>query len=45
MDPNDFPLTRGAAYFANEDDYRKYVDRMGDVPPEVRDSRVRDQCD
>ena len=34
-DPNDFPFTKGAAYFANEDDYRKYVELMGDVPPEV----------
>ena len=34
-DPNDFPLTKNAAYFANEDDYHKYVELMGDVPPEV----------
>ncbi|KAI0706563.1 hypothetical protein C8Q76DRAFT_630169 [Earliella scabrosa] len=33
-DPNDFPFTKNAAYFANEDDYRKYVDLMGDVPAE-----------
>ncbi|KAI0735656.1 hypothetical protein C8Q76DRAFT_611678 [Earliella scabrosa] len=34
LDPNDFALTLGAAYFANEQDFRAYVSLMGEVPPE-----------
>ncbi|KAI0744400.1 hypothetical protein C8Q76DRAFT_604248 [Earliella scabrosa] len=34
MDPNDFALSLGAAYFANELDFHKYVSAMGEVPPE-----------
>ena len=44
-DPHDFPLTKNAAYFANEDDYDKYVRLMGDVPPEVRpNARTEPVC-
>lgn len=35
-DHKDFPLTLGAAYFANEDDWDKYTTALGDVLPEVR---------
>ena len=35
LDPNDFPMTMGAAYFANEKDFRKYVAIRGEVEPEV----------
>ncbi|KAI0711729.1 hypothetical protein C8Q76DRAFT_623155 [Earliella scabrosa] len=34
LDPNDFALTAGAAYFANEADFRKYLQMTGDVEPE-----------
>ena len=38
LDPNDFPMTMGAAYFANERDFRSYVTLRGEVEPEVRQS-------
>lgn len=36
----DFPLTRGAAYFANKDDWVKYQAAIGEPEPEVRDHRL-----
>lgn len=34
-DPNDFPLTEGAAYFANESDFKKYQMQSGNTVQEV----------
>ena len=34
-DPDDVPLTKGAAYFADEDDFAKYLVKMGPLKIEV----------
>ena len=34
-DPKDFPLTKGAAYFAHEDDFKLYIDMTKPYPMEV----------
>ena len=36
MDPLDFPLSKGAGYFVNEDDVKRYEADLGDFKPEVR---------
>ncbi|PIL28189.1 hypothetical protein GSI_09726 [Ganoderma sinense ZZ0214-1] len=33
-DPNDYPLTKGAAYFANEDDFKHYIATTKPYPNE-----------
>ena len=37
VDPLDFPLTKGAGYFVNEDDVAQYEAGLGEFKPEVRD--------
>ena len=34
-DPKDFPLTKGAAYFAHEDDFKTYIAKTKPYPNEV----------
>lgn len=34
-DPNDFPLTLGASYFANEKDTKQYLKTLGPLELEV----------
>ena len=34
-DPRDFPLTKGAAYFAHEDDFKEYIAKAKPYPVEV----------
>ena len=35
LDPNDFPLTKGASYFMHEDDLKKYLKKFGPLKREV----------
>ena len=35
-DPNDFPLSKGAAYFVHEGDVARYLPKLGDLKIEVR---------
>lgn len=35
MDAHDFPLTKGAAYFAHEDDFTRYQQTLGPLAPDV----------
>ena len=35
-DPDDFPLSKGAGYFVNEDDVKVYEKDEGKFKPEVR---------
>lgn len=34
-DPDDYPMTKGAAYFANEDQFKSYQEEIGAVEKEV----------
>ncbi len=34
-DPNDMPLSLGAAYFANEIEFARYQETLGPLKPEV----------
>ena len=34
-DPNDFPLSKGAAYFVHEDDVMRYLPKLGALKIEV----------
>ena len=36
LDPNDFPLTLGAGYFAHEGDFEAYQKLLGPMEREVR---------
>lgn len=36
MDAHDFPLTKGCAYYAHEDDFKRYQERLGPLEPPVR---------
>ena len=36
-DPKDFPLTKGAAYFVHEDDFKKYIAKAPPPKHEVGD--------
>ena len=40
-DPNDYPLTKGAAYFAHEDDFKSYIATTKPYPNEVRVTTVQ----
>lgn len=40
MDAHDFPLTMGAAYFANEDEFKTYQSKLGPPEPDVRYAAV-----
>ncbi|KAI0323993.1 hypothetical protein GY45DRAFT_1263709 [Cubamyces sp. BRFM 1775] len=42
MDPEDFPLTQGAAYFVNEVDFAEYQERM--KPPKKEAGRLLHTC-
>ena len=39
-DPNDYPLTKGAAYFVHEDDFKEYIATTKPYPNEVRSRRA-----
>lgn len=35
-DPDDFPLSKGAAYFVHEGDVARYLPKLGELKIEVR---------
>ena len=37
MDMDDVPLSKGAAYFADEEAFAAYQEELGPLGPEVRD--------
>lgn len=41
-DPDDFPLTTGAAYFANEEETKRYLSNLGPFKLEVSVTTTRD---